>query len=138
MRFLDFQVSKKGNPMLDVSYFFYCNASKEIYTNVERYMNVYYESFSQHLKALGSDPDTLYPFDVFRTNWKEHTVNGLCIVLILTRTLISDQNEALDFVKTVEDGKPILEAYDVKIANEDLYRSRIRDLVARLTEMNFY
>ena len=70
MRFLDFQVVNFETPVYDISYFFYSNASKTDLDNHQHYLTLYYNTFSDTVKILGSDVTKLYPLDIFMDHWR--------------------------------------------------------------------
>ncbi|KAJ3666247.1 hypothetical protein Zmor_001700 [Zophobas morio] len=67
---LDWQTTKFASPVMDISYFIYVCASKEDLEHFDELINIYYDSFSGYVKLLGSDPENIFPFSQFLTDFK--------------------------------------------------------------------
>nr|CAD7406652.1 unnamed protein product [Timema cristinae] len=67
MVFLDFQLSRYSSPVTDLSYFLYCCTTGTVRRKVyDSFLKTYYNSLSQFLSALGSDPSKLFPYSAFK------------------------------------------------------------------------
>jgi thiamine kinase-like enzyme len=56
MRLLDLQFVKVGSPVCDLSYCFYSGASTADFNDLDKYLRIYYDSFSSFLTEVGADP----------------------------------------------------------------------------------
>ncbi|RZC37726.1 EcKinase and/or DUF1679 domain containing protein, partial [Asbolus verrucosus] len=77
MRFLDFQLSRVGSPVIDLSYFLYSCADEEVLNNFDSILKVYHSSISDCLSELGCDPETAFPFKKLKEHWREYGKFGL-------------------------------------------------------------
>lgn len=129
VKFLDFQLSRISNPVCDLSYFLYACTSNKILNNLEKYLRIYHESLSLHLRQLGSEPEELFPYQAFLEQWKKYSKYGLMMALVILRLMLCESDESPDLADLVEPGKNAEESWDYSIRNVDQYNSRIRDLV---------
>lgn len=137
MAFLDFQMARVGNPIYDIAYYYYCCTSKDVFDKLETNQRVYYDSFSRHLRLLGCDPDVLYSYETFLKDWRRHARFGLFCSLMLIRLMLSDQSEAPDMTKAVEEGKEIWDAFNYTSTRENECEKRIRDIVHHMMTNGF-
>lgn len=63
---LDFQLSRCASPVLDTSFFIYTCTEKKLRDNhYEELLKIYHRELSRSISLLGSDPQKLYPWEVF-------------------------------------------------------------------------
>ncbi|KAF2901787.1 hypothetical protein ILUMI_04403 [Ignelater luminosus] len=129
MCLIDLQLARLGPPVLDLSYFLYSCGSKEVLNNYQRYLDLYHDSLSVHLRQLGSNPDKLYPYSVFREQWKRSSRFGLTLSVILIHIMLSEQNEVADITENAELGKSIVDAFDYDISNSEAYNDRVKHII---------
>lgn len=121
MKFLDWQIFWYGPPINDITYFFYANASEDMYDNLEQYKNVYYNSLIKQLKSLNVNPNLAYPRDKFEDQMKHHARYGMSMALILMQIKLfkDDMKDHEDLEGTNEsmidqfrcEGKDLTELY---------------------------
>lgn len=131
MRFLDFQISRLGSPLMDFSYFFYTCAPKQVLDDVEKYLNIYHNSIAKSLKELGCDPEKVFPFTLMKSHWKKYSKYGLVLSATFIRSFICDKDEAPNLTSDqffVDFAKPI--------RNEEELNRRITNLVTHFLENN--
>lgn len=125
MRLFDFQVSRLHSPAIDVAYFFYMSAPKHVMDEVDKYLKIYYDSFANFLKELGSDPGLLFPFDAFLSHWKKYREFGLAMALCSFRFVLSEGDDVLDF--TTKEG--LIGRLYGKMSNQNEQDKRVIDVV---------
>ncbi|GJQ82627.1 hypothetical protein Trydic_g19648 [Trypoxylus dichotomus] len=127
---VDWQVLRSSSPVYDLCYFFYALASEESLNNLDSHLKVYYTELSGQIKQLGSDPETLYPEEVFRSQWKRYSLYGLATSFFQLKFMLAKPDEVprMDNVysKNIRDGEKmgVFEKYD----NQEEYMSRLRRL----------
>lgn len=94
MRFLDFQLSRLGSPLLDVAYYFYSIAPKHALVDTDRYLKIYYKSLAESLQKFECDPDEVFPFDLIKQHWRKYSKFGLVLSAVLFRIALCDKDEA--------------------------------------------
>ncbi|KAF2901789.1 hypothetical protein ILUMI_04405 [Ignelater luminosus] len=137
MCLIDFQIARLGSPILDLSYFLYSCGSKEVLNNYEYYMDEYHNSLSTHLRQLGSNPEKLYPYSVFREQWKKFSRFGLIVSVLLVHIMLSEENEVCDFTEIAESGKSVSDAFDYAISNSEVYNDRARHIILHFVNNRF-
>lgn len=130
MRFLDFQLARVHSAAFDLAYFIHLSAPKRVLDEVDKYLRIYYNSLSDFLKELGSDPDSVFPFDVFMMQWKKYRKFGLAMGLVGFRFMLTEQDEVPELTT-----KEILEQSLVRdIANQKEQDRRVIDMVRYFVE----
>ncbi|KAF2904587.1 hypothetical protein ILUMI_01585 [Ignelater luminosus] len=132
--FFDYQLSRLGSPALDLLYFFYTCCPKEIINDLDCYLQLYYESFSNYLKKLGSDPDKMFPYSVLQRHWKKYAKYGLMMSVLIIHIMLTEKEEAVDFSDKWEAGEGIATAFDYEIKKVDAYNERIRPIILHFVE----
>ncbi|GJQ78456.1 hypothetical protein Trydic_g11575 [Trypoxylus dichotomus] len=123
---VDWQLVRYGSPAKDLGYFFYPIASESTMENYEHYMKVYYEELCGQIRQFGSDPEILYPFDVFKMEWKQFVKYGFVMGFLIIQALLMEKDE---FPNLNEEPN----AYDKnaipKMKNEELFVARMRGIL---------
>lgn len=64
---LDFQVARVASPVLDLSFLIYCCGDERLVDgHFDEMLKTYHSALSTAIKALGSDPEKLYPWFLFQ------------------------------------------------------------------------
>lgn len=131
MRFVDFQISRLGSPLLDFAYFFYTCSPKRILDDVDKYLEIYHISLSSFLKELGSDPEKVFPFCVLKEHWRKYSKFGLVMANVLLIFMLLDEGESFtisenDFPK----------AFVTPIKNQKLCDQRAIDVITHFADRN--
>jgi hypothetical protein len=134
MRFLDFQIVRVASPVIDLSYFLYCCADKQVLKDFEFILQAYHSSLTDFLTELGCDAEAVFPFKKLKEHWKQYGKYGLIISLFLLKISLCDSNEAPDLMETAEKGEDFTESFKLKIQNEDVYNERIKNVYLHFAE----
>lgn len=134
---MDWQISRAASPVLDLSYFFYVNSSKEIVDNLDDYLKIYYESFQEHMKRLGCDANAHFPFSKLEEHWKLYSRYGLILCLIVIRIMISDDEELPDLVESIDLSDNVMETMSFKSSREDEYIDRMKHILNHFIKRKF-
>lgn len=127
--FLDWQLACQGSPILDLSYFiFTCTDSKLRELHYEDFLNTYYKSLCDHLRKLGSDPDRLFPHDVFLEHWKKFAAYGLHMSTMVIFLMMSEVDEIPDF-HNISDLEDVAKEFNYESKNVKQYNERMRGVV---------
>jgi thiamine kinase-like enzyme len=133
---LDFQLCMIGNPVCDLSYFFYAGGSKELFDKLDDYLNIYHESFSKAAKNLGSDSEKIFPREALTRDWKIHSRFGLLLSLLVTKMKLVSKEDAVGMINTAnekterDNGDQFM---NVKY-NVILYKKRVQDILTHFHE----
>lgn len=131
---LDWQLSRYGSPALDLSYFiFTCTDHALRAKHYDNMIKFYYHSLCQHLADLGSDPEKLFPFSALQAELKRASILGLYMSTMVVHLMVSEAEEIPDF--DFSDDNKLLKEY--KSVNENLYRTRLRDMVLDFVQYGY-
>ncbi|XP_060533758.1 uncharacterized protein LOC132706431 [Cylas formicarius] len=115
---VDFQVSKLQSPARDISYFIYSTCSETGLKRFKDYIQFYYGAFARDLKALGCDPELLFPFSKFVDHWRQYSFDGFQTGVGILKLCLSDNKGVGD------DGS--VDTFDWKIEkNKHQYEARL-------------
>ncbi|KRT78397.1 hypothetical protein AMK59_7337, partial [Oryctes borbonicus] len=91
---VDWQLFRPLSPVFDISYFFYTIASEKALAKLDTYLEMYYAELTDQLKQMGSDPEMLYPKEVFLKEWKQYCKFGFGISFMLIKIMLASKDEA--------------------------------------------
>lgn len=97
---------------------------------VDKYLQIYYNSLSDFIRQLGSDPDTVYPFEVFMKHWKQFRNFGLAMSLFGFRFILSEEDEALSLTTKEE----YANGFTKTMANQEEQDRRVTDVIKHFVE----
>ncbi|XP_071053936.1 uncharacterized protein [Onthophagus taurus] len=124
IKLIDWQGQSLNSPLLDFNYFFYTLATKKELDNAHYYLNLYYNILSERIRELGSDPNKVYPYNVFLEHWRKSAMFGLFMAFCVIKAQLVENDEIPNMMDESGD-----EFFGVKIKNQDKYNERIRDLI---------
>ncbi|GJQ82632.1 hypothetical protein Trydic_g19651 [Trypoxylus dichotomus] len=90
---VDWQVIRPLSPVFDISYFFYTIATETSLAKLDSYLEMYYVELTDQLKQLGSDPETVYPKEIFHKEWKQHCKYRFALAFILVKFMLAGKDE---------------------------------------------
>lgn len=131
MCFLDFQISRVGSPLLDFSYYIYTSAPKHVLEDIDKYLNIYYDSLCSCLQEYGCNPDDVFPYAVFIKHWQKYSKFGLILSLLLFRFALCDKDEAPNLTD-----QDYAEDFLRPIKNEDALNERVINVVKHFVDNN--
>lgn len=134
LKLLDFQLTRDGTPVHDLSYFFYSSAAKKDLDSIEDYLKIYHQTLSQTIKRLGENPDEIFPYKVLIREWKENALMGVILGVHMWRVKLLDKTDYEDMLKpvgpkeTMENTlKPVINLINAVFKSEN-YRNLSRDV----------
>lgn len=94
LKIIDWQlVSVRNSPIYDISILLYICASVEDLDNLRELLHHYYNSLYNFIKELGSDPEKLFPYDVFLNHWRRYNLFGFMLVPIMMKFLYCENSD---------------------------------------------
>lgn len=137
---VDWQMSRFGSVINDLYYIMFTSIDHTTLRN-EFYsiMDYYYDALSNAIRRLGSDPNTLYSYDVFTKDVKKYAKYGLLMALVITQLLVVDQTDFnnLDEISQKTDGSADF-VQSIKGNTEIKYKQRIRDILDTFLQLDLY
>lgn len=89
-------MSRLGSSTFDLAGFFCICCTKNLFSNLDNYLNLYYDSLVKALKILGCDANKLYPRKEFDQEWETYRVYGITVSALFMRQLLIENDEILD------------------------------------------
>ncbi|XP_018321913.1 uncharacterized protein LOC108734748 [Agrilus planipennis] len=139
MKFLDWQFSRLASPVIDLSYFFYCNGPQEAFDNLEHYMKLYHNTLGTSLKDMGTDVEKVFPYSTFKNHWRKYAKFGLAVACTLINIYYNpNHNEALNISELMESGSNFAETFaNSEILDNQTYKKRMRGVVTHFVNNGF-
>lgn len=83
---IDWQlVSVLNSPIYDLSIMIYTCGSPDDLKNLKKHLDVYYDSLSSFMRELGSNPDILFPYELFLDHWRIFSLIGFMIAPMIMK-----------------------------------------------------
>ncbi|XP_020296148.1 uncharacterized protein LOC109861064 isoform X2 [Pseudomyrmex gracilis] len=136
---LDFQLARCSSPVCDMSFLIYSCTSKpfrdQYYDDV---LKIYHTELSSAIKSLGSDPEKVYPWDLFKKEVKDHFIFGLAFSLEAVPFCLMDPSESfdLDLIKG-EEAINIADVWAVDNIKTSSGRQRLADIIVHAVENGY-
>ncbi|XP_068624247.1 uncharacterized protein [Battus philenor] len=96
-KIIDFQLTRCASPVLDLTFFIYACTSQEMrlqhYNDLLKY---YYEVLARQIRDMDSDPDKIYPWDVFMDEIKKYSYFGLAFSFESTPFIVLAPEDAVN------------------------------------------
>ncbi|XP_048508443.1 uncharacterized protein LOC105689818 isoform X1 [Athalia rosae] len=137
---LDFQLARCSSPVLDISFCIYSCTEKSLRDeHYDDLLRIYHKELSDTISLLGSDPQKVYPWDVFMKEVQEQSLLGLNFALEAIPFALLDSSEAfdLDLIKG-EEKVNISVAWPIGNIKSKEGRLRLADVIAHAVEKNFF
>lgn len=133
MRLVDFQLSCRTAPTLDLGYFLaVCTDTKLRDKHFDDLMQEYYTALKCFLAVLGSNAEELLPYKKLLELLKERAVYGFIIATRLLFFILCDGKEIPDMEEMVENDNAFFES-----ENEGKYRENINSLLQFYVDKDF-
>lgn len=98
IRFLDWQINFFGSPAVDITFNLFTSTDKVLrdkeYDNL---IKLYYNSMSNTVRLLGSDPDELFTYEDLLSELKRCGIYALLLVPLVLQVLLANSSEIPNF-----------------------------------------
>ncbi|XP_028157094.1 uncharacterized protein LOC114350467 isoform X4 [Ostrinia furnacalis] len=96
-KIIDFQLTRCATPVLDIAFMFYACTSQDLrLKHYEELLRFYYDVLSKQIVEMGSDPEKLYPWGLFKEEIKKYSYFGLAFSFESTPMIILTPEDAID------------------------------------------
>jgi hypothetical protein len=129
MRLLDLQFVKVGSPVCDLSYCFYSGASTADFNDLDKYLRIYYDSFSSFLTEV------VFPFEALKQHWKKYAMFGVCMAFLVLKLKATEQEDIIDLTDDFDESDMSEMIANLKF-NQDDYKKNVRELIYHLNEID--
>lgn len=132
---LDFQLVRKGSPVLDLSYFFYAGAPKHLLKKLDHYLKYYHSVLSKQLKMFGIDVENVITFEELKNDWKTYSKFGYLMGILIIKGALTETDEIIDIADlSANSDMSLSESFLRKFKNQDLINERLKDLTDHMLE----
>lgn len=137
IKLIDFQMITDSSPVYDISCMLYTSARIEDIQNLDKYLKIYYNTFSNTVISLGSDPVALLPYEVLKEDWKKYSKFGIQFGIMVHKLKLMDGK---DMLKVGSDNKIWKEVAAIKLTKEkqDIFRERVKPLIEVSYENGYF
>lgn len=138
-KIIDFQLSRDGSPVHDLSYLFYSGASKSNMDSLEKYLKIYHNHLSTTLELLNEDAEEIFPYQVLVEEWRKNALMGVVLGIYLWQAKLLNKEDFVDALKeggvaNQEDTSKMFEGLiDVVLSGEE-FKSRSADILKHAFE----
>ncbi|KAJ6632706.1 hypothetical protein Bhyg_16079 [Pseudolycoriella hygida] len=142
---LDWQLARYSSPVLDISYFMFSSTDRKLREeHYDKLIKTYYNSLSNTITKLGSDPEKLFSFNDFLGELKRFSRYGLILAPVLLQIITSKPTDIPDMdefaeqlqnnTKTVDESMAVFASTDTL----EQYNQRVRDVVKDGMLLNYF
>jgi hypothetical protein len=137
-KLIDFQIARYGSPALDLSFFIYsCTTQALRAEHYDQLLDVYHQSATAMINALGSNADNVFPFAGLQSEMKMFARFGVGMSIeSIPFSVINDED--IRYLDSIEGSDPLLitKAWICKIAEHN-GRLRLADTFKHATECGY-
>lgn len=130
---MDWQLSRFGSPVLDLSYYFLTSTTKEFRSqHYDRLIEIYYESLKEIIQLCGSNPEQLFGWNDLQEQFKKFGKFGLIMAPMLLQTIVSDPENINSMEKLADNLDSNSGSKDMATLNEQtelLFKERVTDAI---------
>lgn len=138
MKLLDFQLAWTANPALDLAYFFCTSSSKEVISDVKKYLVIYYDSLCKTLREFGCNPEEIMTFSELESFWNDHVKYGIFMVMFIMNVLVGESDEAVDLGEVAESGVDLMQGLTTAgTKNIEKGLNRIAEVILALMDQGY-
>lgn len=96
----------------------------------------YYDTLSDFLEKLGSDPNTVYPIEQFFEEWKTHCKFGVLFSTFVMKICSTEKDEVVDLGQAAESGKDFVDSFNYRLKDNSNLIKRLRPIIKYVTQNN--
>ncbi|KAL6263305.1 hypothetical protein P5V15_006103 [Pogonomyrmex californicus] len=137
---LDFQLARCANPVTDLSFLIYSCTQKPFRDQYyDEILKVYHSELSSAIKSLGSDPDKIYPWDLFMKEVKEYFIVGLVFATESIPFCLLDPSQSFDLDAIIKgnDAVNIADVWTLSNIETSSGRRRLADAIVHAVENGY-
>ncbi|XP_014483034.1 PREDICTED: uncharacterized protein LOC106748726 [Dinoponera quadriceps] len=137
---LDFQISRCASPVTDLSFLIYSCTDKTFRDqHFDDMLKIYHSELSDGVKSLGSDPERVYPWNLFLKEVKEQFFFGLFASLEIIPLSLLEVSPSIDLDDKFLDDEDVDLSEAVKFFNIETAsgRRRLADMIVHAVDCGF-
>ncbi|CAL1685604.1 unnamed protein product [Lasius platythorax] len=137
---LDFQLARCVSPILDISFLVYSCTLKSFRDQYfDDILKIYHSELSNAIKSLGSDPEKIYPWDLFMKEVKNYFIFGVVFALESIPFCLLDPSQSFDLDAIIKNDEivDISDVWTVSNIKTSSGRQRLADLIVHADEKGY-
>jgi len=137
---LDFQLARCASPITDLSLLVYsCTRKSFRDQHYDDILKVYYSELSSAIKSLGSDPEKIFPWDLFMKEVKDNFIVGLTFSLEAVPFCLLDPSQSFDLDAIIKGNEAvnIADVWTLSNIETSSGRQRLVDVIEHAVENGY-
>lgn len=142
--FIDWQIMRFSSPVIDLVYNL-CGSSDKKFrkTHYPKLLDHYYDTLQWQIRKLGSDPDVLFPYNVFQEHLKRFGRMAFVMAPMFCEVVLANSADVPDLDELSKkmdsgDGESVSLVHNQDEQTKQLYKERLSELLADLIELGYY
>ncbi|KAK4884222.1 hypothetical protein RN001_000493 [Aquatica leii] len=137
--FIDWQLSRYGSPVFDLSYFlFTCTDTGTRRQYYDSFINDYYKSLSTFLDRFGCNAENVFPFHVLQDHLKKFSLFGLYVAVQLLGVILKNSKDIPEDLLNLTSTKDAIQKYMFLNELGKEYEVAIRAVLLDYNEYGYY
>ncbi|XP_075986164.1 uncharacterized protein LOC142983171 [Anticarsia gemmatalis] len=96
-KIIDFQLTRCATPVLDLAFMIYACTSHDLREKYyDDWLKYYHDVLSKQIREMGSDPNKVYPWELFMEEIKKYSYFGLAFSFESTPFIVLDPEDAVN------------------------------------------
>ncbi|XP_031627333.1 uncharacterized protein LOC116343429 [Contarinia nasturtii] len=134
IQLFDFQFTRYASPVIDLILYLFCSISTELRNqHYEEFLRIYHESLSDLVRRLGSDPQTLFPFERVLDQLRKIGVYSIYVGALLLPILGSDPDKLPD----IDNEASNKNCFQVAAESRKAYNQKVIDMFDDLARFQY-
>lgn len=126
---LDWQITRCASPGIDIVYYLMTSTNKQIRERYFDLLGVYYDSLSNLMRKLGSDPNEWFTLEDLIDQLKIVGKFGVMIASFSLQIMVSDSKNIIDMDGITKDTKEVTEFATLDEFSSNAYKERLSDVI---------
>lgn len=135
---MDWQLARFGSPVLDLSYFLYTSASKDILDDLSKLLKLYHDSVAEHLSKFNCSIDELFAYSILEEHWKKYAKFGLGMAFLVVHVMVMDENELPNVSSETQTSENFIESFQLNSKNDPVYFDRMTNILLHFNENELF
>ncbi|XP_011864138.1 PREDICTED: uncharacterized protein LOC105560023 [Vollenhovia emeryi] len=137
---LDFQLARCASPITDLSFLIYSCTLKPFRDQYfDDILKVYHSELSGAIKSLGSEPEKIYPWDLFMREVKENFIVGAAFSMEAIPFCLLDPSQSFDLDAIIkgDEAVNIADVWTLSNIETSSGRQRLADVIVHAVENGY-
>ncbi|CAH0550374.1 unnamed protein product [Brassicogethes aeneus] len=135
VKFIDWQLSRFGSPVLDLSYFLCTSSGKESLKGLNKLLKVYHSRLTQQLAYFKLDVEQIFPWHTLMEHWKKFSKFGLGMSFLVVNVAVMTEHECPD-VERQQNSEDFLKTFEIQSVNDSEYCNRMQYILQHFVDTN--